>query len=107
MGQQSPIFLLKVKINKLELFLAVTKEKDFERGLKLHPNAVPWYCAHHLSDMTTMHVPKCVGVNFILLGVLCRVYSRKQETDEKFTFLNVLLFVTVKCIDSAVFLYPG
>ena len=32
MGQQSPIFLLKFKINKSELFRAVKKEKDFEWG---------------------------------------------------------------------------
>lgn len=32
MGQQSPIFLVKVKINKSELFRAVKKEKNFEWG---------------------------------------------------------------------------
>jgi len=73
-------------MNKLELFYAVEKEKDFEWGLKWHPNTVAWYSAHGLSDMTTIHVPKCVGVNFIPLGVLCWVYSRKRETDEKYTF---------------------
>jgi hypothetical protein len=34
MGQQSPNLLLKVKMNKLELFHAIEKEKDFEWGLK-------------------------------------------------------------------------
>jgi len=32
MGQQSPIFLVKGKISKSELFRAVKKEKDFEWG---------------------------------------------------------------------------